>query len=193
MLDAGKRAINLHAIGEKLKFSDARERTRGRRSDGIITLGPGRDGPSAHIHTQQVEGFEVPSGTMVVVAGGRPVTLRTGESFLVAHGEAHTCRNGDKTTPVVAKFWFEPALNLEWMLQSMGEWAMDRGGDWKKVPLLPAAYILFLLRREYRLAGIPFWVQDLLFGVLGGVAHITGQAKRVIRPVRDVGKFSTAG
>ena len=80
MLDASKRAIDLHAIGEKIEFSDARERTRGRRSDGIITLGPGRDGPSAHIHTQQVEGFEVLSGTMVVVAGGRSVTLRTGES-----------------------------------------------------------------------------------------------------------------
>ena len=68
MLDASKRAIDLHAIGEKIEFSDARERTRGRRSDGIITLGPGRDGPSAHIHTQQVEGFEVLSGTMVVAA-----------------------------------------------------------------------------------------------------------------------------
>jgi len=45
MLDASKRAIDLHAIGEKIEFSDARERTRGRRSDGIITLGPGRDGP----------------------------------------------------------------------------------------------------------------------------------------------------
>jgi Protein of unknown function (DUF3052) len=51
----------------------------------------------------------------------------------------HKPRNDDKTTPVVAKFWYEPALNTEWMLQSMGEWAMEGGGDWRKVPLLPAA------------------------------------------------------
>jgi hypothetical protein len=52
-----KRAIDLHAIGEKLEFNDARERTGGRRSEGILTLGPGNKGPMAHIHTRQVEGF----------------------------------------------------------------------------------------------------------------------------------------
>ena len=64
MLSVGKRAIDLHAIGEKLEFNDAREVTRGQRSEGVLTLGPGRDGPGAHIHTQQVEGFEVLSGTL---------------------------------------------------------------------------------------------------------------------------------
>lgn len=185
MLSVGKRAIDLHAIGEKLEFSDARERTRGQRSEGILTLGPGRSGPPAHIHTRQVEGFEVLNGTLVLVAGGRSVTVRAGESFLVAAGEEHTFRNGDQTTPVVAKFWYEPALDIEWMLQSIGEWAMERGGDWKNMPLLPAAYIMFLLRRQYRLAGMPFWVQDVLFGLLAGVAYVTGQARRVSRPLAD--------
>jgi mannose-6-phosphate isomerase-like protein (cupin superfamily) len=189
MLDVGKRAIDLRAIGEKLEFNDARERTGGQRSEGTLTLGPGNKGPIAHIHTQQVEGFEVLSGTLVLVADGRSVTLRAGESFLVAAGEAHTFRNGDKATPVVAKFWYEPALNIEWMLQTMGELAMERGGDWSKMPLLPAAYILFLLRKEYRLAGMPFWAQDMLFGFLAGVARVTGQARRVERPISG---YSTA-
>ena len=190
MMNGRKRAIDLHAIGERLEFNDARERTRGQRSEGILTLGPGRDGPGSHMHTQQVEGFDVLSGTLVVVAGGRSVTLRTGESLVVAPGEAHTFRNGDKTTPVVAKFWYEPALNIEWMLQRLGEWAMDRGGDWKKVPLLSGAYVMFRLRREYRLAGMPFWVQDVLFAVLAGVAYVTGHARRATYPVNNDG---TAG
>ena len=190
MLNVAKRAIDLHAIGEKLEFNGAREATRGQRSEGILTLGPGREGPGAHIHTQQVEGFEVLSGTLVVVASGRSVTLQAGESYLVAAGEAHTFRNGDKTTPVVAKFRYEPALNIEWMLQSLGEWAMDRGGDWKNMPVLPAAYIMFILRREYRLAGMPSWAQDVLFGSLAALARVTGQAKRVRRPLSDNG---TAG
>ncbi len=139
----------------------------------------------AHIHTQQVEGFEVLSGTLVLVAGGKSVTVRAGESFLVLAGELHKPRNDDKTTPVVAKFWYEPALHTEWMLQTMGECAMERGGDWRNVPLLHAACIVFRLRGEYRLAGMPFWLQDLLFGILTVVAHITGQAKRVGHPVRD--------
>lgn len=190
MLSVGKRAIDLHAIGEKLEFNDAREVTRGQRSEGVLTLGPGRDGPGAHIHTQQVEGFEVLSGTLVVVASGKSVTLRAGDSCLVAAGEAHTFRNGDKTTPVVAKVWYEPALNVEWMLQSLGELAMDRGGDWRKAPLLRSAYVMFLLRREQRLAGIPFWAQDMLLGTLAAVARITGQAAGVRRSLSDT---DTAG
>ncbi|MFN8008894.1 MAG: cupin domain-containing protein [Terriglobia bacterium] len=179
-----KQAVDLIAIGEKFQFNDARERTSGQRSEGIVTLGPGRNGPRAHIHTRQVEGFEVLSGTLVVVAGGRSVTLQNGESFIVAPGETHTFRNGDKLTPVVAKFWFEPALKTEWMLQTMGAWAVERGGDWNKLPLLPTGYVLLIMRKEYRLAGIPFWVQDVLIGMLAGLAILTGQARRVQRSER---------
>lgn len=181
-----KPIIDLHRIGEKLEFTDARERTGGQRSEGVVTLAPGRNGPDAHIHLGQVEGFEVLSGTMVLTAGGRTVTLRAGESLEVRSGEAHTFRNGDQDTAVVAKFWYEPALNTEWMLQTMGGWAVARGGDWKNMPLLPATYLLFLLRKEYRLAGMPFWLQDILFGLLAGIAVITGQAKKVGRPVHVV-------
>lgn len=179
-----KRAIDLHVIDEKLEFNDVRERTGGQRSEGILTLGPGNEGPMAHIHTHQVEGFEVLSGSLVLVVGGTSVTLRAGESFVVPAGQVHKPRNDDTTTSVVAKFWYEPALNTEWMLQSMGEWAMERGGDWRKVPLVPTACLMFRLRGEYRLAGMPFWLQDVLFGILTVVAHITGQATRVGRPVR---------
>ncbi len=145
----------------------------------MLTLGPGRDGPGAHIHTQQVEGFEVVSGTLVVVAGGVSTALTPGQSLVVPAGESHTFRNGDAATPAEARFWFEPALNTEWMLQTMGEWAMARGGDWAKVPPLSAAYLFYVMRREYRLARIPYWVQDVVLGLLAGVAVITGQARRV--------------
>ena len=63
-----KPIIDLHRIGEKLEFNDARERTRGLRSEGIVTLAPGRNGPGTHIHLGQVEGFEVLSGTMVLMS-----------------------------------------------------------------------------------------------------------------------------
>jgi len=177
-----KAIIDLHRIGERLEFTDARERTGGLRSEGIVTLAPGRNGPGAHVHLGQVEGFEVLSGNMVLIVGGRTVTLRAGESLEVRAGEAHTFRNGDQVTSVVAKFWYEPALRTEWMLQTMGEWAVARGGDWKNMPLLPAAYLLFLLRKEYRLAGMPFWLQDVVLGCLAGIAVITGRARGLRYP-----------
>jgi hypothetical protein len=49
------------------------------------------------------------------------------------------------------------------------------------MPLLPAAYVFFLLRKEYRFAGMPFWLQDVMLGLLAGIAAITGQA-RGLRP-----------
>lgn len=177
-----KPIIDLYRIGEKLEFTDARERTGGQRSEGVLTLAPGRTGPGAHVHLGQVEGFEVLSGTMVLKAGGRTVTLRAGESFEVRAGEAHTFRNGDQDTAVVARFWYEPALNTEWMLQTLGGWAVARGGDWKHVPPLPAAYLLFLLRKEYRLAGMPFWLQDVVFGLLAGIAVVTRQVRGLRYP-----------
>ena len=96
MSNVGKRAIDLHALGERLEFNDAREQSRGQRSEGIVTLGPWRDGPGAHIHTRQVEGFEVLSGTMVIAAGGRSVTLRAGES---SSRPASPIRFGTATRP----------------------------------------------------------------------------------------------
>ncbi|MBK7945213.1 MAG: hypothetical protein IPJ85_07885 [Flavobacteriales bacterium] len=36
-----KRAIHLHAIGERVQFNDARERTNGKRSEASLSLGPG--------------------------------------------------------------------------------------------------------------------------------------------------------
>ena len=159
MAGTGKQPIDLYTIGEHLEFTDAREQAGGRRSEGVVTLAAGKDGPGAHIHTQQIEGFEVLSGTLVVIVDGQTTRL--------------------EAAPMVARFWYEPALNMEWMLQTMGERAMARGGAWKNVPLLVAAYMLFMMRKEYRLGGMPFWLQDVLFGLLAGVAVITGQAKKV--------------
>lgn len=192
MPTTSKPIIDLHRIGEKLEFTDARERTGGARSEGVVTLGPGRNGPGAHIHLGQVEGFAVLSGTMVLIAGGRTVTLRAGESFEVRSGETHTFSNGDQGTAVVARFWYEPALNTEWMLQTLGGWAVARGGDWDRMPLLPASYVFFLMRKEYRFAGMPFWLQDVVLGLLAGIAAITGQARGLRLPARG-GERPSAG
>ena len=177
-----KQAIDLHKIGEKIEFNDARERTNGQRSEAILTLGAGKSGPPPHIHTQQSEGFEIVSGQMVAVVNGAAIVVNAGDTIIVKPGESHTFSNGSTTEPLVAKFWYEPALNTEWMLQTMGEDAMKNGGDWAKMSLLPAIYIFYKMRREYRLAGMPGWLQDVLFGLGAGIARLTGAAKKVHLP-----------
>ncbi len=177
-----KKAIDLHKIGEKLEFNDARELTNGQRSEGIMTIGAGKNGPGAHKHMLQTEGFEVISGRMVATVNGKEVVAQAGETILVQPGESHSFVNGSATEPLVAKFWYEPALNTEWMLQTMGEDAMKNGGDWEKMSLLPAMYIFYKLRREYRFSGMPYWLQDVIFGIGAGIAKMTGAAKKVPLP-----------
>ncbi len=177
-----KQVIDLHKIGEKIAFNDARERTNGQRSEAILTLGAGKIGPPSHIHTQQAEGFEIVSGQMVAVVNGTAIVANAGDTVIVKPGESHTFKNGSSTEPLVAKFWYEPALNTEWMLQTMGEDAMKNGGDWDRASLLPTLYIMYKMRREYRFAGMPAWLQDVLFGIGTGIARLTGAAKKVQLP-----------
>ena len=177
-----KQPIDLYKIGEKIEFTDARERTNGQRSEGVLTIGAGKIGPPPHIHTQQAEGFEIISGQMVAVVGGKEIVANAGDTIIVQAGESHTFKNGNSTEPLVAKFWYEPALNTEWMLQTMGEDAMKNGGDWAKASTLPAMYIMYEMRREYRFAGMPGWLQDALFGLGAGIAKLTGVAKKIQIP-----------
>lgn len=177
-----KRAIDLQRIGEKIEFNDARERTNGQRSECLVTLQPGKKGPPPHIHIQQVEVFEVLIGRMLAVVNGKETTANVGETVVVQPGETHTFRNGSDTEPLVMKVYFEKALNIEWMLQTMGEEAMRKGGDWDKISAPLMMYIFFKMRREYRLAGIPFWLQDAIFGIGAAIAGLTGSAKKVQMP-----------
>lgn len=177
-----KRTIDLQAIGERMQFNDARERTNGKRSEATLSLGPGNKGPGPHIHIGQDEGFKVNSGTLIVTIGKKEVTLGPGQSAVIRSGEAHNFRNGSATERVEAEFWYEPALHIEWMLQSMGNTAMERGGDWNKVPPLAAMHLLWKMRKEYRLAGMPYWLQDALFGFASLLARLTGAHKRWTMP-----------
>lgn len=177
-----KQAIDLHKIGEKLEFNDSREKTNGQRSEGIMTIGAGRKGPPPHAHTKQVEGFEVISGQMVAIVNGKETILHAGQTILVHPDEDHTFKNASQTEELVARFWYEPALNTEWMLQTLGDEAVKNGGDWSKAGLLPTLYIMHKMRWEYRLAGMPVWVQNLMFGAGAAIAKLTGASKRIQLP-----------
>lgn len=118
------------------------------------------------------------SGKLIVQNGKKEVTLGPGESAVIRSGEVHNFRNASSTERVEAEFWYEPALNIEWMLQSMGEAAMEKGGDWKKAPLLPVFHALWKMRKEYRLAGMPFLLQDAIFGSGAFLARLTGAHKK---------------
>lgn len=146
-----------------------------------LHLDPGAIGPEPHAHMLQEETFTVTRGRLIVTMDGQEHVLEVGQSATVKQGQVHTFRNGHADQPMKAAVRVEPALHLEWMLHEMATSAARNGGDRKSLPLLEAGYVLHELRAEYRLAGIPRFIQRPLFALLHGLARITGAAKRIER------------
>lgn len=163
------------------RFNNARELTNGQKSEGILTLEPFEKGPPEHIHINQTEYFEVMSGELIVKVKGESIKLKIGDRTEIANGDRHTYFN-ESNKKVVAKFGYEPALNIQWMLDTLEQGDSKNGGNWNKIPILETGFILFNLRKEYRLANLPFWLQDILFGTLSKIADLIGVSKKIDLP-----------
>ena len=165
----------------KSRFSNARELTNGQKSEGILTLEPNEEGPPEHIHTKQIEYFEVLFGELTVKIEGQYIKLKIGDRTEIKKGLRHTYFN-NTNEKVQAKFGYEPALNIQWMLDTLESSDHKNGGDWNKIPILETGFVLYNLRAEYRLSKLPFWLQDILFGTLSKLAQITGISNKIKLP-----------
>jgi mannose-6-phosphate isomerase-like protein (cupin superfamily) len=172
------KSFELKQQGETLIFPDNPTPADQPLHVGVI-LAPGADGPPPHIHTQQDEWFEVESGRMVIKINGKEHVLEAGGKICVKAGETHTFKNGLADQPLKVNARFEPARHIEWMLTELAKSAIRNGGAWKNLPLLEGGYCMYELRKEYRLAGIPFWLQDLIFSTLHLLARMTGASKNL--------------
>ena len=143
-------------------------------------LAVGADGPEPHIHTKQTETFHVTSGIMVAsVKGQEDVTLRAGEMIVIQPGKTHTFSNGSREEPLVLRIVVEPALDFQWFMTEAIHSGIRNGGTQKDMPLLEAGHLMWLSRDQQRIGGMPFFMQDILFGLLSLVARITGKAGNI--------------
>jgi mannose-6-phosphate isomerase-like protein (cupin superfamily) len=165
----------------KSRFTNVSELTNGLKSEGLLTLEPNEKGPPVHIHMRQLEYFEVVSGELVVRIQGKNNTLKAGERIVINKAESHTYFNAtnDKVT---ATFGYEPALNIQFLLDIFDSGDKKNGGNWNRFPILETGFVLYHFRKEYRLANLPFWLQDLVFGTLSKIAQITRIANKIDLP-----------
>lgn len=174
------RSITLKKQGETLVFPQEVTAPEGVLL-AALHLAPGAKGPEPHAHMLQEETFTVTQGRLIVTMDGQEHVLEVGQSATVKQDQVHTFRNGHADQPMKATVRVEPALHLEWMLHEMATSAARNGGDWKSLPLLEAGYVLHELRAEYRLAGIPRFIQRALFALLHGLARRTGAANKIAK------------
>jgi mannose-6-phosphate isomerase-like protein (cupin superfamily) len=163
------------------RFTNAEQLTNGQKSEGLLTLKPLEKGPPEHIHTQQLEFFEVVSGALTVKVNGIDFLLKNGERIEIKKGDKHTYFNATNEA-VVSKFGYEPALNIQFLLDSFDSGDSKNGGNWSKFPLLETGFLLYHFRHQYRLANLPFWLQDFVFGTLSKIAKWTKMSDKITLP-----------
>jgi hypothetical protein len=73
----------------------------------------------------------------------------------------------------------EPALHFQWLLAGMAQSAIRGGGSWNDVSPLEVGYLLYQVRDEFRSAGMPVVLQDIVFGFLARLAIILGKTKDI--------------
>jgi quercetin dioxygenase-like cupin family protein len=176
--------LKLEKQGESLTFFGEADSTAS-SMEVEVSMAPGAEGPPPHIHTKQSETFNITAGRLVAKVDGEEHIAEPGQTLVVQAGQAHTFVNGSETEPLVFRATFEPALNFQWALTELARAAIRAGGSWADLPLPELAYILRQVRDEYRVVGIPFVLQDILFGLLARVAVLQGRAKE-IAPMSEV-------
>lgn len=169
--------LNLEKEGEKFTFyGDPDSKAPALEFNNI--LAPGAKGPEPHVHTLQTETFHVISGTMIArVEGEEDITLNTGEKIVIPPGKVHSFSNGSKDEPLEIRGVVEPALDFQWFITEAAKSAIRNGGSWKDMPFTEVGHLMWLSRDQQLTAGVPIFIQYLLFGSLSIIARITGKAK----------------
>ncbi len=78
------------------------------------TYGGGSAAPPAHLHPAQDERFEVLSGSMLALVGGRELELATGAVLEIPRGAAHQMWNAADEQAVVDWRTYPAGRTLDW-------------------------------------------------------------------------------
>ena len=144
-----------------------------------VHLAPGADGPPPHYHLGQDEIFEVVSGQFLATLDGTEHRLGEGERVTIRSGVVHTFRNGLPDQPLVLRGAMEPPLHFQWALSEMARSAIRGGGNWERLSLLDAGWVMHQVRGEYYVAGIPRPLHHLITGLLAAVARLMGRHRSI--------------
>lgn len=173
------RVLILRKERETIQFLSTAHDTRSKAAELIFSMPPGQPSSHPHKHLGQTEYVEVLSGKMRILINRERSLIDAGETLVIPAGKTHTFGNASKDVPLVVRVRFEAAGNIEWYFMQMACAAIRNGGSWKDVPRLEAGVIHWALRKEYRLAYYPYWLQDLCFGSMTLMAKISGAIKNI--------------
>ncbi len=171
MAQAGD-VIESPLIGERAVFRKTAADTGGALLQLEVFQRVGAKGPVEHYHTRQEERFEVMSGVMCALVGGREVRLGPGESMVIPAGTPHRWWNGGhEELHIVAEM--RPALQAERFFETIfglardGKTDADGAPSFLQIALFASAYDIWVPKP-------PRLMQRALFAILGPIARLRG-------------------
>lgn len=138
--------------------------------------GSGGGNALVHVHPEAEERFLVRSGRLKVVIRGVEHIVEAGETAIIPKGEPHYFLN-DSQGPMRATVEFRPAQSFTQFFENFAS-AAERRPEWfskKGDPhLLLIAVTLSAYPDHLYLAGVPIWLQRMIFSLLAPVARWRG-------------------
>jgi quercetin dioxygenase-like cupin family protein len=159
-------------FGDKVKFLETAEDSKGELLKIELWIKPGGEGPPLHYHPIQSETFEVVKGELSLAYNGEKKVLRQGEKFTVEPNSAHKFSN-DSSEELIANVELRPAMKTEFFIETM--YALDVQGKTNEQGLpnvLQFAAILNEYYGEFFIVGPPIPLQRFVAKVIGGFAKL---------------------
>ena len=132
MISTGQTLVN-PVTGERMTFLETAADTGGEYVLIELRAEPGAVVAAAHVHPDQVEKFEVVSGTLGAKVAGERIEARAGDTLVVEPGQAHKWWNaGDDE--LVFRCEIRPAVQFESLIETMFSLAADGKTNAKGMP-----------------------------------------------------------
>ncbi len=160
--------------GERLIFRQTGAETNGELLEMEATYVPHSPQPPLHYHPVQEEQFEVLRGTFQARIGDAEHTYQAGDKFTVPPNTPHWMHNISDEEGCL-RWEIRPALNSQDFFATMWGLAADQENNPQGRPnFLHLVVILSEFTQEFRASSPPFWIQQILFGLIAPLGRLLG-------------------
>jgi hypothetical protein len=140
-----------------------------------VEPGGGPRKPPVHLHPRQQETFRVRSGKLSVTLQGQKQVYGPGDTLVIPAGTPHKWENESGRQELHFIWELAPAMQTASILETMGALAQaQKLNKSASAPFLQLALTLNKYPHHLLLAGIPAWLQRVLFKLLAPLALVLG-------------------
>jgi quercetin dioxygenase-like cupin family protein len=160
--------------GQEIKFIQTTKDTGGKLLEMEASFKASSKEPAPHYHPKQKEDFTVISGEINIRLDDKLLLLTEGDRLHIPANTIHSMWNPGNEKAVVS--WkVQPALDTEYFLETASGLATEGKVNEKGMPpLLQVALMAKEFSAVFRLASLPYIIQQILFGLLAPFAYLAG-------------------